>query len=96
MVTITGAGFTNATAVNFGKVAATSFVVDSDTQITAISPAEAAGNVNVTVVTASGTSATSSADVFSYVAVAAPAASADLGGETANTGLKKSLLASRL
>lgn len=37
-VTITGTHFTDATAVHFGAVDATSFTVDSDTQITAVSP----------------------------------------------------------
>ena len=37
-VTVTGSGFTGATSVNFGAVAATSFTVDSDTQITAVVP----------------------------------------------------------
>ena len=72
-VTITGTGFTGASAVDFGAVAATSFVVDSDTQITATSPAEPLGTVDVTVTATDGTSAsaTSSADQFSY-ALAAP------------------------
>ena len=65
-VTITGAGFTGATAVNFGSTSATSFTVNSDTQITATSPA-GVGVVDVTVVAAAGTSATSSADKFSYM-----------------------------
>ena len=84
MVTITGAGFTSATAVDFGKVAATSFVVNSNTQITATSPAEAVGKVNVTVVTAGGSSATSSADQFSYLA--APAVTGVNSKSGATTG----------
>ena len=69
-VTITGTGFTGATAVEFGTTPAL-FTVDSDTEITATSPAGAAGPVDVTVVTPEGTS---DADVFTYVA--APAVSA--------------------
>ena len=42
-VTITGTGFTGATAVDFGSDAATSFTVDSATQITATSPARRPG-----------------------------------------------------
>ena len=64
-VTIPGQGFTGATAVDFGTVAATSFTVTSDSQITATSPAESAGTVDVTVVTPGGISAISSADQFS-------------------------------
>jgi len=48
-VTISGTGFTGATAVAFGGVPAVTFVVDSDTQIRAIVPAGAAsGKVTVT------------------------------------------------
>ena len=67
-VTITGAGFTGTTAVDFGSTAATSFVVDSDTQITATSPGESADTVDVTVTGPGGTSTTSSADEFTYMA----------------------------
>jgi hypothetical protein len=71
-VTITGAGFTGATAVSFGTVALTSsnFTVNSDTSITATVPAGSAGEVNVTVTTPGGTSATSTADQFSFTAPA--------------------------
>ena len=66
-VVITGTGFTGAVGVNFGTTAATTFTVNSDTQITATSPAHPGGTVDVTV-TVQGTSATSSADQFTYVA----------------------------
>lgn len=69
-VMITGTGFCNgagATSVKFGATSAVSYVVNSDTSITAISPA-GAGTVDVTVTTAGGTSATSAADKFTYVA----------------------------
>jgi len=54
-VTITGTGFTGVTtAVTFGGTAA-SFTVNSLTQITATTPAHAAGTVDVTVTTGAGT-----------------------------------------
>jgi parallel beta-helix repeat protein len=71
-VTISGSHFTGATAVYFGATAATSFMVNSDGSITATSPAGSMGTVDVTVVTAGGTSATSSSDHFTYVPAARP------------------------
>ncbi len=73
-VTISGTNFTDAgTAVSFGSQAATAFTVDSPTSITATSPpgsgtvdATGSGTVDITVSTPSGTSATSSADQFTY------------------------------
>ena len=67
-VTITGTGFTGASAVKFGAIDAASYSVDSATQITASTPASTgAGTVDVTVTTAVGTSAISAADQFTYV-----------------------------
>ncbi len=70
-VTIAGSGFTGATAVDFGTAPAADFTVDSDSQITAVSPAGTAGTtVDVSVTTPEGTSATGSADKFTYTAAA--------------------------
>ncbi len=60
-VTITGSGFTGTSAVHFGDLAASSFTVDSSTQITAVTPAavplpQPNGYVEVTVTTPAGTS----------------------------------------
>lgn len=66
-VTITGSGFTGATAVDFGTVPATSFSVDSDSLITVVSP-PGQGTVDVTVTGPGGTSATSAGDRFTYAA----------------------------
>ena len=52
-VTITGNNLTGATTVSFGSTAATSFVVNSPTQITAVSPA-GSGVVDIQVITATG------------------------------------------
>ena len=67
-VTITGTDFTGASGVSFGGTPATSFSVVSPTEITAVSPA-GAGTVDVTVTTPGGSSATSSADQFTYLPV---------------------------
>src|SRR4029079_17334320 len=65
-VVITGSGFTGATAVRFGTLAATSFTVDSASQITAVSPAQASGKKDVLVTTPNGTSAKVIGDLFTY------------------------------
>jgi hypothetical protein len=72
-IIIAGNNFTGANAVRFGGTPATSFTVNSATSITATSPA-GSGTVDVTVTNSGGTSATSSADQFAYVAppVASP------------------------
>jgi hypothetical protein len=66
VTTITGSGFTGATAVRFGTASASSFTVVSDTQITAVIP-QGTGSVNVTVTTFGGVSAITPADLFTYV-----------------------------
>jgi len=69
-VTVTGTGFTAATSVNFGPAAGTTLTIQSDTQLTIVSPSvTAAGGspVDVTVITPAGTSATSAADRFTYI-----------------------------
>jgi hypothetical protein len=65
VVTVTGTGFTGATAVDFGEVAGTGVTVNSATSITADAPA-GTGTVDVTVITPAGTSAISAADQFTY------------------------------
>ena len=65
-VTITGTGFTRATAVKVGTTAATGFTVNSSTKITAKAPAHAAGVVDVRVTTPGGTSAVVTADRYTY------------------------------
>jgi IPT/TIG domain/PASTA domain len=67
-VTIAGTDLDGATAVTFGGVPATLFAVDSESQITAIAPAAAAGAVNVAVTTVAG--AATSAQQFTYAAPA--------------------------
>lgn len=66
-VVITGTNFAGTTAVNFGATAAMSFTLDSATRITAVAPAHAAGVVDITVTASGGTSATATADRYTYV-----------------------------
>ncbi len=67
-VQITGMCFGGATAVDFGGTPAQSFIVKSDSEISAVTPADAAGTVDVTITAASGTSATSAADRYTFAA----------------------------
>ncbi len=66
-VTIVGTGLTAATAVSFGQTGAASFVVNSDTSITAVSPVAGGGTVDVTVTTAGGTSSLTPSDQFDFI-----------------------------
>jgi hypothetical protein len=65
-VTVTGTGFTRASKVTFDAINATRYTVDSDTQITATSPARRAGIVNVRVTTVGGTSPMVAGDHYRY------------------------------
>jgi hypothetical protein len=65
---ITGTGFSGATAVTIGGTAATTYIINSDTQITATAPAHAAGTVDVVVTTPGGASANTTGDNFVYTA----------------------------
>ncbi|MFD8503065.1 IPT/TIG domain-containing protein, partial [Streptomyces sp. NPDC059687] len=69
-VTLTGTGFSGATAVRFGGNSAISFTVFGSTRIVAVVPS-GAGVVNVTVTTSEGTSA----QAVTYTYVAAPSLS---------------------
>ncbi|WP_280938469.1 IPT/TIG domain-containing protein [Sinorhizobium sp. A49] len=82
-VTITGTGFAGATAVTFGATAATGYTVNSNTQITATAPAGAAGTVDIRVTTVGGTSSTSAADQFTYVAAPTVTSISPTAGPTA-------------
>ncbi|NUR60879.1 MAG: hypothetical protein HOV87_19775 [Catenulispora sp.] len=69
-VTITGGPFLGGggvTAVSFGGVPAASFTVDSDTQITAVAPAQTFRTVDITVTNGNGTSAVGAADEYTYL-----------------------------
>jgi hypothetical protein len=85
-VSISGSGFSTASVVTFGGVGA-GFVINTDASITAFAPAHAAGTVDVTVTSPGGTSATSSADLYTYdarptVSSVSPAAGPTTGGNT--------------
>ena len=66
-VTIKGTNLSGATAVHFGSVSAASYTVKSATSIVAVSPAQTAGTVDVTVSTPNGTSAASSKDHYQFL-----------------------------
>jgi serine protease AprX len=68
LVTITGANFVSGAGVTFGGTAGTSVVVVNSTKITAMTPAHAAGSVDV-VVTNPDTSTATQSGAFTYVNV---------------------------
>lgn len=66
-VTVSGTGFVAGASVSFGGLSATATVV-SPTSISASSPPEAAGSVDVKVTTPGGSSAVSPSDQYTYLA----------------------------
>ena len=62
-ITESGSGFTGATAVDFGNTVITAFTINSDTSLTVTTPADAVGNVPLTVV---GPGGTSNGEQFSF------------------------------
>lgn len=92
-VTITGTDFNTATSVYFGGTAASWFTVDSDTQITAVTRAQADGTVDVTVTNSAGTSPADAADKFTFfppipsiTAISPPSGTMDGGTTVTITG----------
>jgi IPT/TIG domain len=83
-VTISGIGFTGASAVAFGGNPATSVTVVNDTTITAVSPAGSVGSVDVRVTNPTGQSLALPLDLFTYVA--APSIVTVLPGDGPTTG----------
>jgi len=89
-VTVTGTGFvvgTSTTTALFGAVAATSVNCVSATSCVLVSPAHAAGQVDITLTTPGGTSSTLAADHFTYdttptVTALAPTAGKTAGGDS--------------
>jgi hypothetical protein len=67
-VVLSGSGFSNASAVSFGGAASPYYMVMSDGTISAQAPAHAASVVDITVTSPDGTSATTTADQFTYEA----------------------------
>jgi hypothetical protein len=80
-VTITGTGFTGATRVSFGSVAA-AFGLKSSTTIVAVAPAQSAGARDITVRTPAGTSAVVAADTFTYLSALTVTAVSPSSGPT--------------
>ncbi len=81
-VVISGKDFDEVAAVSFGTTAAASFNVDSESQITAVSPpASGPGVVDVRVTTTAGTSPIDGADQFTYTASTASAGDTSTGAK---------------
>ncbi|MFK4791795.1 IPT/TIG domain-containing protein [Microbacterium sp. ZW T5_56] len=78
-VIITGTGLANVTSVTFGDQPARSFIVNSDTQITAVTEAHAAGSVQVSV---ANPLTTSNEVPYRYLPVPAPTSLSPTFGPT--------------
>lgn len=86
-VTITGTGLALTTGVNFGTTPAASFTINSDTQITAVSPAGPGATTDVRIAYFGGLSPFSAGDQFTFDAAVpgAPTAVTATGGNASAT-----------
>jgi hypothetical protein len=82
-VTITGTNLGEATQVKFGTTTVSAFDSDTPTEIVLQVPSHAAGQFDVTVSTAGGTSTTNAADEYTYVAPPAVTGLTPVNGSTA-------------
>jgi hypothetical protein len=85
IVTINGHGLVPGATVKFGTTAATTVSFVSPTQIKAKAPAHTAGNVNVRVTTAAGTSAATNGTQYAYGAPAVSSLSPRSGTQAGGT-----------
>lgn len=86
-VTITGTGFLGATAVKFGATNAASFVVNSTTQITAVSPAGSPGAVSLVVTAPGGTGSATYTYVNLLGLVSTPSSTTQVGQPYSQTNV---------
>jgi IPT/TIG domain len=86
-VTITGTSFAGVTAVKFGLINAASYEVHSLTSITAVSPAETTGAVEVHVTTPNGESGITSKDHFAYEAPTVTTVSPNIGSKLGDSSV---------
>jgi hypothetical protein len=86
-LTITGTGFVGVTAVRFGSTSATSFKVNSATSITAESPPETSGTVEVTVTTPNGESPATSKARFKFESPTVTSVTPDTGPQGGGTSV---------
>jgi len=84
-VTIIGTGFQSGAIVSFGAVLASATVINS-TQIQAVTPAEAAGTVNVTVQNPNGSRVTSNSAFSFFASTSAPSISSISPNSNVSTG----------
>lgn len=87
-VTLIGSGFTGVTGVTFGGVAATSVNFVDSTTVTAVTPAHAAGAVDVEITTLSGSATDTNGFTYLATAVGQPA----YGGKIACLNLNNNLI----
>ncbi|MBR7627542.1 tandem-95 repeat protein [Aeromonas popoffii] len=84
-VTLTGTNLTGATAVSFGGTAATGYIVNNATTITATTPAHAAGTVNVVVTTPGGSATLTNGYTYNVPApIAGPVSTTVAANSSAN------------